>query len=1008
MRSFPLFIAVALSASLPLSADSTRDAAAFYPSEDSVNEALKEFDAFRKKAAFLGAHNAKELHPDRTIASIYGGPITPESMERRREQYRKDGIVPSAEWVDYWMALSNDEIYAMISPENPRALVPNYTQGYPLAQGSISSFLPIWGRRDIYRSTHDGSDWGPGIKVTNPESGEAVEIVDDGWGWLPPEGFPSRTAFRFKAAYRNYLIRKLIYFPYNGEVDFDGPSYRNHAAPVYALAFAYAVTGNQAYADRALLILGRLSETYRHYTSTSDTGWEWGKDRYRGYIDDHNNECAMIVNMALAYDLVWDAVPKAEAVSRYLHQKGGETPAAPEEFRAQIERNLFGYTWEFLKRNSESGVGNTSIRHMVTQIHLATIFRNDALVDHLLNGTRGFSDRILGGLYREGRYHEDSSWYSQHVVELLLDSLEPLALYRGEGVYKEGIPLRPEVQNRLSEAQQWHKKENIAGRAFGIGDSPSPRYRVWTPTGEPPKSVEAHEMGFTLMPLGKDEEKRHHILLYHSNAAFGHGHFHQLMLKTFAYGYDFSADLGYPANFTNPKWANWTKATLTHPTVVIDRRHQQESSSATRGLRVSKGWLEAVSAFSRDAYEQADLYHRTAIAIEEAPGKVWVIDLFRVAGGKQHDLAFHSLSGEQGDLFSFSGDAPTLTPLPPFPQGKESGHHYLIDLKGGKNQGAFQARWFVDEGKKYGFAVHVPAAFEGQIITARGEAEGHPGKSPFDAYLLLSRKGGEPLESTFVTVQEAFEGDGSGLTVRQLPVNDVPGAWPIRLEVNTASGKRYEVTSLLSKKSAYESALLHEALEVVGNDQRLRVNWPKENGQPRPLTGTIAESDYAARKVILASEEGLSGVEGKFLHVAHPEYVKATSFTIKASRKLEDGRWELELEEDALIGSAAVLSLVKESREIRSRFVMEKIHNALRLVDGKTVFRDGDEQPYRIARMRLAPAGQTPTHQFMQLHPVTNGGAEWKAEDRYRVYDYGVGDHWWINREEMINEDVKR
>ncbi len=999
MRCLPLLAVLTLTVTLspsPVMGDPERQA--FQPSQSSIDEALKEFSAYPKKAPFLGAHDAKELHPDQPITAIYGGSITPESMAKRREQYQKDGKVPSAEWVDYWMALSDEEIYAMISPENPRALVPNYTHGYPLAQGSISSLLPIWGRRDHHRSTLDGSDWGPGITVRNPTSGEAVEITDDGWGWIPPEGFPNRSAFRFKAAYRNYLIRKLIYFPYNGEIDFDGPSYRQHASPVYALAFAYAVTGKQAYADRALLILGRLAETYRHYTSNDDTGWEWSKDRYRGYIDDHNNECALIVNMALAYDLVWEAVPKAQAVTRFLHDKGGETSPAPEEFRAQIERNLFGYTWEFLKRNSESGVGNTSIRHMATQIHLACVFRNDKLIDHLLHGTRGLSDRILGGLYREGRYHEDSSWYAQHVVELLLDALDPLAIYRGEGPYKDGIKLPPEVKSRLAKAKHWHEQENIAGRAFGIGDSPSPRQKVWKPTGEAPRAVEAHEMGLTLMPLGNDEAQRHHVLLYHSNAAFGHGHFHQLMLKLFAYGYDFSADLGYPANFTNPKWAHWTKATLTHPTVVIDRRHQRESSSATRGLRVSEGWLEVASAFSRDAYEEADLYHRTAIAIEEAPGKVWVIDLFRVSGGKRHDLAFHSLSGETGDLLSLSGEVPELKPLPPFPQMKDSGHHYLLNPKGGKNRGAFSARWYTGDEEETGFAIHVPAEFDGEIITAKGEAEGHPGKSPLDAYLLLSRQGKEPLESTFVTIHEAFQGKGAGVKLKQLPVEANLGQWPIRLEVVTEAGKRFEVTSFLSKKSAYESALLHEALEVKVDGKHLRVNWPSVKGKPNPMSGTVVDCDYSSRKVILDTQDDLSDVQGKFFHVGHPEYVKATSFTIAGSRKLADGRWELELDEDALIGSASVLSIEKESNEIRSRFVTEKIHNALRLVDGKTVFKEGDPHPYRIARMRLAPAGQTPTHQFMRLHPAPAGSSEWKEGDRYRLFDFGVGDTWWINR----------
>ena len=130
------------------------------------------------------------------------------------------------------------------------------------------------------------------------------------------KGFPQHQRFYFKSAYRLYMIRMVIARPYIGHLDFDGPDPypKKHEGAVKALAWAYAVTQKQEYADKALLILNRLAENYRSYGSRIDTKVDWRKLSMRGYIEDGIFENDHINGLAASYDLLFNGVKRADKV----------------------------------------------------------------------------------------------------------------------------------------------------------------------------------------------------------------------------------------------------------------------------------------------------------------------------------------------------------------------------------------------------------------------------------------------------------------------------------------------------------------------------------------------------------------------------------------------------------------------------------------------------------------------------------------------------------------------
>lgn len=974
----------------------------FNPPEEDVAAALEEFTAFPKKGAFQGFHRIRDLTVNFDVESVYPGVVSREKLEEERAKFRKTGQIPDAAWVNYWMSKSDQEIYDMISPENPRALVPNYTGGYPLQQGNIKSLTPIWGKPNHYVSSSDQSVWGPGEKVKNPATGKEVEIVDPGTGWVPPEGFPIRTPFKFEAAYRNYLIRKLVYYPYNGESGFDGPSYREHASPVYAIAYAYAVTGEQKYADRVLLILGRMAENYRFFTSNEDTGWGWGWYPWRGYIDDHNFECGFIVNMALAYDLVWDGIPNSTNTVKFLRSQGNkDTPDTPPALAAYIEKNLFGYTWEFLKRAMMGSGGNMMMRQVQTSLVLANIFQNDNILNYILKGPKNLNDYVIGSFFRDGQFFEDSSFYAGlHVRRLLLDSEDQLKHYRSEK-FPNGVDLDPDAAQTLAAVKGWPDRWLVHGRTLGLGDAPVPRYKIFEPTPAPQTSSDAHEVGFSMLRVGPDAESRENVLLYHANSGFGHGHFHQLMMKIFAYGYDLSGDLGYPANFSNPKWPDWTKATLTHSTVVVNEK-SQNISTASLGIRADAPWASVASAYSGNVYQGVKTYHRTLALIEVAPGRRLLVDIFRVQGGHVHDFPLHSLSGESGERFEVKSGGDLVSrpgtlagPDVPYAAKGHNGYSYLIDVREGTASGPISATWGTDPAEKVGYRVMFPGGFDGKVIAARGEAEGNPGQSAWDGYLILRREGAEPLSSTFVAVHEVFKGEPLPVTLESFSLDGFSEKqMPVGLRISLPSGESYTVESIIDGSPSEYDNRGREALRISGGSRTLSVNWPKQGSSPSLTSGRIEKVDYQNRAVWISSEQDLSGSQGRILFIKNPAYTKTTSFTIESAELVGDKTWRVVLTQSPLILRAKVREWNSERNEIVSERISEKLWSADPIIDGKVVEFNSGIPSAHVKRSFITGISIPDAVQKITLV----GGKEigLKHNDTYSVYDFQPGDDWYL------------
>ncbi len=963
----------------------------YWPPEAEVRDALAIFDAYPKERAFRGLNAEAEVNAARAA-------------------YQPGDPPPDAEWVNYWMAKSDEFIYDMISPDNPRSLVPNYNQGCPLHLGKSTTILPVWGKPNTYRCTFGGEEWAPGMQVKNPATGELLEIVDDGNGWQPPAGFPQHQMFYFTPAYRMFLLRMLISHPYGKPFDFDGPELDGHRPPVHALAWAYAVTGEQRYADKALIILNKLAETYRWYNSRLDTKVDYRKLPFRGYIGCEVFENGFIKTLARSYDLVFEAVPQAGAVVDFFTAKqgadyNGDGQTDTQDLTYNIEHNLFGYCWEFLRRSARLETSNGRMANLEAMAHLGLVFRNDRIIQELIDGPAGVRHGVIGAFYREGRGHEDSSSYSWHVNKLYLGIGSVLPAYRGREIYTDGLDVHQEFGSRFRMIAQWQDRISCDGGFFGYGDGGGTDSLV-APRGELSKTFLGHEVGMTLMHMGSDYRTRKHVLLYHANSGVGHGHPDQLMLKLMAYGYDFTADLGYPTNMGSAKRRQWLDTTITHPTVLLDETNQQRGSCASADLFGACDWAQVAAAYSYDTYPQAALYHRTAAVIQVDEDHHFVVDIFRVTGGSQHDWPFHSTSGEAGTNFTITCDR-QLAARPGTLAGTDveylsttnNGYSYVKDIRSGRVEDSFTATWRRGDEAGTGYNIHMLGAPGREVFIGKGEARGLVHCSPLDAYLVVRSSGAENLSTAFVAVHEPFQGDDLGLTIEPLPM---PGCaehqMPAGLRITTPDGKKYRLQSVipaLQEKERYQGP---ESVLIEGPEGQLAINWPPD-ASGEPIRGEIVEVDYPNSRMRVTTKADLTDASGQVIRIQNPSYPKATAFDIQAVEQAAEDQWWITTVLEPILASNLITEIEAEAGRLISPYNMAKQRECRRLFDGKVIVcQQAPAELMRLASVEMV-SRDLPT-QIVTLRNTQDAG-RFRANNTYAIYDYGPGDTWYICRTQL-------
>ena len=218
-------------------------------------------------------------------------------------------------------------------------------------------------------------------------------------------------------------------------------------------------------------------------------------------------------------------------------------------------------------------------------------------------------------------------------------------------------------------------------------------------------------------------------------------------------------------------------------------------------------------------------YRRLVALVGDGPGS-YLLDVFNVEGGHQHDYAAHALSGEVtfdgltlgepipgslagrhtnwGERQQNDGFLSGVPQKPYWVAPPENGYGFLVRPRHAKADETWSATWRLPDGKSR-LRLTVLGESDTEVISAW--APGIYPSNPGAEHVIARRSSDSgPLQSTFVAVREPFEADEPGIT--EIQKLDVAGtACGLRVNLKDGGSDRFLYTTQDAGASADGLAL---------------------------------------------------------------------------------------------------------------------------------------------------------------------------------------------------------
>ncbi len=289
------------------------------------------------------------------------------------------------------------------------------------------------------------------------------------------------------------------------------------------------------------------------------------------------------------------------------------------------------------------------------------------------------------------------------------------------------------------------------------------------------------KMQYHLALMRRPEDKNPVFWLdYDAGGHVGHFHYDGLNLGLYAYGLDLMTDFGYPPvnkdGWTGP-WTAWYRETYSHNTVLVDSQCQVSAEGRINLWHDGEG-VRALRADGRGMYGQCR-YERTVVMVDMGKEHCYLVDVFRVDGGKRHDR----LMSTQYAKLTTSGLnlKPADNPWAHVEACRVGMTDFRIDVN---PEDIFEADFEIEDRYNYGddkSKVHVKytdMTESTQVYVFDAwvqESFNNPIESTIPR-IATTREGKEPLRSTFVGIIEPYKDFSKIDDIKRLELRDDAGA----------------------------------------------------------------------------------------------------------------------------------------------------------------------------------------------------------------------------------------
>lgn len=431
------------------------------------------------------------------------------------------------------------------------------------------------------------------------------------------------------------------------------------------------------------------------------------------------------------------------------------------------------------------------------------------------------------------------------------------------------------------------------------------------------------QKGLAVLRAGEGESAQGLFLRY--GPSLNHGHYDDLNISYIARGYEMTYDLGYGRTAATQTQSGWARQTASHNVVVVDEASQLETGETGGSLEVFavSPLVRAVEASSDRCYakEGVGVYRRLAALIQSGDG-AYLLDIFRVRGGRQHDYVFHTLSDQlrvdgvslgregrgslagpeidwsaaqiaDGDIAGHPNDWTWLAP-------PGNGYGFLATPRRGNASGSWRAEWTLDPQSRLRL---IMAASPGtEVIAARAN-----GLYPHDpkAGYVLARRRGENLASEFIAAIEPCGAAPLVQSVERIPLEPSAATiTPVAVKITRRDG-------IVDYVFSAGDDILRRApngIEVAGRFVHARVKDGRLDGltlagareftgfgrtiRPEQFSrrGTIASLDVEDNAVTTSTPLPADGsIEGAVITFMNPGYTRNTAYRVAKIEKAGGG-----------------------------------------------------------------------------------------------------------------------
>jgi len=735
----------------------------------------------------------------------------------------RDKIINEA---DYWAQFSDEKLRTLVpSPSMPRAI-------------TISDFgCPIHGlgadKEGSYKWLIDFNN--PG-KIKCPVGGEEYpsnnfseflksgkdnslltgNYPDNGWGWTNPE---TGKKYWFVGYYNHWSARKFL------------------LPAIWNLSQAALITENSEYAHKASLLLWQLSQYYPdyQYEKQSREGEEVDKE-FLGKLFYHTWEVASISpdekfpppaeTYALAYDAIYPFIQNDKELEKLTGQ-------SPTNIDNQIREKLLLEIARSITDGSHRIYGNYG-SHQKALVRLAVVLdekekhpTSQEMIDWVLKRENvrffldmGVEDALINIVSRDGVPFESpiynySEWTASlvEIAESLLDSginlfKDPrfqklLTWHFNVCLAEKFMPSMGDSGDMFAANTFWNSQPEVLATilrhfpdprlAQALGSVKNiPRDLFETPIEEILKSIKEKPSqslctqsvnlpGYGLATLQTNDKKNPTASSIFYGAYYGHHHYDKLNMVLFSQGNSLLTDFGYPETLdaSDPLWPGFFANSVAHNTVVVDASKQEYNTNCKLHSFNSNGSVKIADISCEDAYpEKVSLYRRVNMLVEANPTQSYLLDIFYVKGGEQHDYIIH------GTQANFSCETPlgpvqkegTLagTDIPygkfyddlelkdkPWREAnytsyKGSGYQFLFNVQKTKPKDNTVCSWqLIGSDKNIGLRAHFLTNNNEELIACDGKPQARE-NLPETVKFLIRREQGKNLNSVFVSLFEPY------------------------------------------------------------------------------------------------------------------------------------------------------------------------------------------------------------------------------------------------------------